>query len=91
MANIKSAAKRAKQNLVRRDHNASVLSAIKTSQKKVRDALVTGTPDTAKAEVQRLSSALDKAAKRGIIHKNMAARKKSRLAKALVKSAPAVS
>jgi small subunit ribosomal protein S20 len=48
--------------------------------------LADGTADAAQAELAKLTSSLDKAAKRGIIHKNVADRKKSRLTKALVKT-----
>jgi small subunit ribosomal protein S20 len=83
MANIKSAAKRARQGVVRRAHNASVLSALKSGQKKFRTALAAGKLDDAKSEYVKISSALDKAAKRGIIHKNSADRRKSASTRAL--------
>jgi small subunit ribosomal protein S20 len=83
MANIKSAAKRARQGVVRRARNASVTSALKFVQKKVRAALAAGKLDEADSEYLRASAALDKAAKRGIIHKNSANRRKSVLNRAL--------
>ncbi|MFZ0710012.1 MAG: 30S ribosomal protein S20 [Terrimicrobiaceae bacterium] len=83
MANIKSAAKRARQGAALRTSNASVLSALKSGQKKLRAALAAGKPDEAKSEYVKVSSALDKAAKRGIIHKNSADRRKSVLNRAL--------
>ncbi len=83
MANIKSAAKRALQSEKRHAKNLSVLTKLKTAQKKVRTAISAGKSDEAKSELKNLSSALDKAAKRGIIHKNSADRRKSSLAKAL--------
>ncbi len=76
MANIKSAAKRARQGEVRRARNISVVNSLKSGQKKLRAALAAGKLDEAKAEYVKVSSALDKAAKRGVIHKNSAARKK---------------
>ena len=83
MANIKSAAKRARQGVVLRAHNASVLSALKSGQKKFRTALAAGKLDDAKSEYVKVSAALDKAAKRGIIHKNSADRRKSAFNRAL--------
>jgi small subunit ribosomal protein S20 len=83
MANIKSAAKRARQGAALRTSNASVLSALKSVQKRLRAALAAGKVDEAKAEYVKVSSALDKAAKRGIIHKNSAARRKSAFNRAL--------
>jgi small subunit ribosomal protein S20 len=83
MANIKSSEKSARQSLKRRALNASVTTAIKSRQKKLRATLAGGDAAASKAEFDALSSALDKAAKRGIIHRNVANRRKSRLAKAL--------
>lgn len=83
MANIKSSEKSARQSLKRRALNASVTTAIKSRQKKLRATLAGGDAAASKAEFDALSSALDKAAKRGIIHRNAANRRKSRLAKAL--------
>ncbi len=83
MANTKSAAKSARQNVRRRDRNQGIITGLKTEQKKLRKALADGKTDVAKAEFAKLASALDKAAKRGVIHKNVANRKKSRLTKAL--------
>jgi small subunit ribosomal protein S20 len=83
MANIKSAAKRARQGVTRRARNASVISALKSGQKKVRAAVAAGKLDEAKSEFARISAALDRAAKRKIIHKNSADRRKSALNRAL--------
>jgi len=83
MANTKSAAKRALQSTVRNARNASVVSALKNGQKKLRTAIAAGKVDEAKAEFIKVSSALDKAAKRGVIHKNSADRKKSVFNRAL--------
>ncbi len=85
MANTKSAAKSARQNVRKRELNAGVITALKTEQKKFRKAIADGKSDVAKSEFVKLTSDLDKAAKRGIIHRNVADRKKSRLTKALVK------
>jgi small subunit ribosomal protein S20 len=83
MANIKSAAKRARQGVARRARNATVISALKSGQKKVRTAVAAGKLDEAKSEFVKISAALDRAAKRGIIHKNSADRRKSALNRAL--------
>ena len=74
----KSELKRKRQTIKRQARNTSVLSRLKTEEKKLRAALETGV-DGAKALYQNFTSALDKAAKQGVIHKNAAARKKSRL------------
>lgn len=80
MANIKSSKKDIKRSQKKRLENTSVKSALKTHAKKVRTAVKAGenTAETLTAAI----AALDKAAQRGIIHKNQAARRKSRLAKA---------
>jgi small subunit ribosomal protein S20 len=83
MANTKSASKRARQSTIRNARNSSVVSALKNGQKKLRTALAAGKLDEAKAEYIKVSSALDKAAKNGVIHKNSADRKKSVFNRAL--------
>ncbi len=83
MANTKSAAKRARQGGALRDRNASVVSALKAAQKKLRVALSAGKLDEARSQYARVSAALDKAAKRGIIHKNSANRRKGAFNRAL--------
>jgi small subunit ribosomal protein S20 len=81
MANSKSAAKRARQSPRRTLRNRSVVSHLRSLAK--RHATGGG-----KAEDHRaLVSALDKAAKRGVIHRNVANRRKARLARAAAKSA----
>lgn len=83
MPNIKSAVKRVKTNEKRRALNASQKSALRTAVK-AADVAVEGTEvETAKAAFQLASKKLDKAVTKGLIHKNAAARKKSRLAKKL--------
>jgi len=84
MPNIKSAIKRAKTNEKRRLRNASLKSALRTAIKHAEQAIAAGTDvEAAKAAVQAAQRKLDKAVTKGIIHKNAAARKKSRLAKKL--------
>lgn len=83
MPNIKSAVKRVKTNDKRRALNASQKSALRTSVKAADQALATNEVETAKAAIQAASRNLDKAVTKGLVHKNAAARKKSRLAKKL--------
>ncbi len=83
MANTKSAAKRARQTIKRTLRNRRVLTALKTETKR-HAASSTGTDKAVtRATYEKLVSELDKAAKRGVIHKNVANRRKSRLAKKL--------
>lgn len=78
MANTKSAAKRARQTTQRSLRNRSVVTHLRTLQKRARSA------EKADAgQIRSLISAIDKAAKRGIIHRNAANRRKARLARAL--------
>ena len=84
MANTKSAAKRARQTIKRTLRNRRVTTALKTETKRAGAGFVTGaTVDktVTRANYEKLVSELDKAAKRGVIHKNVANRRKSRLAK----------
>ena len=78
MANTRSAAKRARQTSARSQQNKSVLTGIKSQQKKLDVAIAAGDKSKIEAELAVLSSRLDKAAKRGVVHKNFAGRKKSR-------------
>ncbi|MCL1918008.1 MAG: 30S ribosomal protein S20 [Peptococcaceae bacterium] len=86
MANIKSAIKRAKLSKAKNFENASARSALKTSIKRFEETLTTD-PDQAQQALRSASRSLDKAASKGLIHKNKAARKKSRLTKRLAKVA----
>ena len=81
MPNIKSAIKRVKINDKKRAQNIMVKSAMRTSVKKVEAAIVTNDATAATATFADAASKLDKAASKGLIHKNAAARKKSRLMK----------
>lgn len=78
MANTKSAAKRARQTVVRTAQNRATLSAIKTYTKVLNAAITAGKKEDAKSGYQQLTSALDKAVKAGRVHKNLADRQKSR-------------
>lgn len=79
MANIQSAKKRARQNTKRRLHNASIRSAMRTSIKKVLAAVEAGNKDEAATAFKAAAKYLDQVAGKGIIHRNKAARHKSRL------------
>ena len=83
MANIASAKKRARQSEVRRLHNASLRSRMRTAVKRVRKAVADGDKEAAQRELRSAASMLDSTAGKGIVHKNMAARNKSRLAAAV--------
>ena len=81
MANIKSQIKRIKTNEKRRMRNKSVRSSVRTAVRKFREAVEAGRTEEA-AELQRAAArALDKAASKGVIHKNQAANRKSAMAK----------
>ena len=79
MANTVQAKKRAKQAEKHRVHNAALRSGMRTSIKKVTAALATGTKEVATTAFQKMSSSVDKMVTKGLIHKNKAARHKSRL------------
>ncbi len=79
MANSPQARKRARQSEKRRNHNASLRSLVRTVIKKVLAAVDSGDADTAKAAYNDAVPVIDRMADKGIIHKNKAARHKSRL------------
>ncbi len=85
MANIKSAIKRARQNIKLRQHNASARSMYRTFIKNVLKAVATGDIEAARAAYTKAQPIIDKAANKGLLHKNKASRIKSRLS-ARVKS-----
>ena len=78
MANTKSAAKRARQTVKRSLRNRTVVTRLRTMQKTARSA-----QSPSSEQIRALISAIDKAAKRGIIHENAANRRKARLNRAL--------
>ena len=80
MANIKSAIKRARQNVKLRQHNASARSMLRTYIKNVLKAVIAGDVEIARAAYAKAQPIIDKAANKGLVHKNKAARIKSRLA-----------
>ena len=81
MANIKSQIKRNKQNEKARQRNKAVKSELKTAVRKFREAAGSGDADAANLAMRTASVKLDKAASKGVIHKNQAANRKSALAK----------
>ena len=83
MANIKSQIRRNRQNEARRARNKSVRSYLKTKTKRFTDALEGGDAHAAREALEVASREFDKAAAKGVIHKNKAANKKARLAKRL--------
>lgn len=83
MANIASARKRARQSEKQRQHNASLRSELRSAVKGVRKAVEGGDKKAATTVYQRAIGTIDSIADKKIIHKNQAARHKSRLAAAL--------
>lgn len=83
MANHKSALKRARQNEIKRERNKSIRTKVKNATKQVLSAVGEEKKDDAQAELNQAKSIIDKAAKRGVIHKKTAGRKISRLTKAV--------
>ena len=81
LANHKSALKRARQNEIRRLRNKSNKTKVKGLIKDVRLAVDENAADSAAEKLNTVKSAIDKAAKKGVIHKRTAARKVSRLTK----------
>lgn len=81
MANIKQAKKRVRQNIKRRMRNKWQISRMHTHIKRVVKAIESKDATTAQAEYKLATSILDRAANKGLIHKNKATRHKSRLAK----------
>ena len=83
MANIKSAKKRILVNRTKAERNKSIKSAVKTSIKKVEAAVAESDKAAADAALLDAISTIDKAASKGVYHKNNASRKVSRLSKAV--------
>jgi len=82
MANTRSSKKDLRRTAKKRITNQSTRTSLKTHTKKVRTAAAAGDGEGAKKALVAAASAIDKAHQRGIIHKNQAARRKSRAAKA---------
>ena len=83
MANIKSQMKRIKTNEKARQRNVAVKSALKTAVRRFRSAADAGDAAAATTALQTASRALDKAASKGVIHRNQAANRKSGMARQL--------
>ena len=83
MENIKSPKKRVLVNRKKAERNKSIKSAVKTSIKKVEAAVAAKDKEAAVAALTNAISTIDKAATKGVYHKNNAARKVSRLSKAV--------
>ncbi len=81
MANIKSQIKRNRQNEAARERNKSVRSALKTAVRRFHEAVEAGDVDKAKTLATEAGKKLDRAASKGVIHKNQAANRKSAVAK----------
>ena len=83
MANIKSAKKRILVNQTKAERNKAIKSSVKTAVQKVRVAIEAQDKEAAKAALLNATTVIDKAASKGVYHKNTASRKVSRLAKAV--------
>ena len=81
MANHKSAVKRARQNEIRRLRNKATRTRVKSIVKEVRTSAGEASSEETKAILNTAQSVIDKASKKGVIHKRSAARKISRLTK----------
>jgi len=81
VANIKSQIKRNKTNQKAHERNKAVKSSVKTAVRQAREAIASGDKEKAVEAVQVASRKLDKAAGKGVIHKNQAANRKSAIAK----------
>ncbi len=79
MANSKSGIKRARQSQERRMRNRVAKSRLRTATRRFREAVASQDNGTAEAELKQVVSLLDRYAVKGIVHRNTAARKKSRM------------
>ncbi len=79
MANIKSAAKRARQNIKRREENKRTKSLLKTAVRRFEESLEDGDSEEVRLNLDAAVRQIDKAVSKGVVHRNNAARKKSRL------------
>lgn len=87
MANIKSAKKRILVNRTKAERNKAIKSGVKTSVKKVNAAIAANDKEAAAQALLAATATIDKAASKGVFHKNTASRKVSRLAQAVNKMA----
>ena len=81
MANIKSQIKRNRTNLKAQERNKAVKTEVKSAVRATREAVASGDKDKATAALRVAARKLDKAAGKGVIHKNQAANRKSAIAK----------
>jgi small subunit ribosomal protein S20 len=89
LANTVSAEKRNRQAQKRRARNVQVRTGVKSAVKKVREAVQKGDADGAKQALHGAERAIEKASSKGVLHRNAASRRISRLAKAVAKSGSA--
>ncbi len=87
MANIKSQIKRIRTNEKARLRNKAVKTELKTYVRRVREAIAAGDKESAESALQVASRKLDKAVSKGVIHRNQAANRKSKLARQVNKLA----
>ena len=87
MANIKSAKKRILVNRTKAERNKAIKSGVKTAVKKVNAAIEANDKAAAASALVAAATTIDKAASKGVYHKNTASRKVSRLAQAVNKMA----
>jgi len=83
MANLKSVRKRAKQAIVRRGHNLSLRTEVRTAIKNVKKAVAAGNKDAAAKALLASQRAIDRIVAKGVLHRNAGNRHKSRLAHAI--------
>ena len=83
MANTKSAEKRIRQNATNRERNRAARSRLRTAVRTLRSEVAAGNKETAEQLLPETVALLDSTAQKGVIHKNAAARTKSRLSKAV--------
>jgi small subunit ribosomal protein S20 len=83
MANIKSARKRARQAVKRRSRNVSLQTEARGAVRDVKKAIAAGDKKAAAAALVRSQAVIDRVAAKGVLHRNAAARQKSRLAQAI--------
>ena len=89
MANTRSAEKRNRQSQKRRARNQGVRTRVKSAVKKVRETLERGEVAAAQEAFAQAARVIDQASSKGVVHRNTASRKISRLARAVAKAAPA--
>jgi small subunit ribosomal protein S20 len=83
MANIKSARKRARQAIERRDHNMGLRTSVRTAIKNVKKAVAAGNAENAARTLRDSQRVIDRIVAKGILHRNAGDRHKSRLAQAV--------